>query len=142
MSLKRATPETTLPERKRSRLAFPTAIAAAIAGVAGLLAAGSPVGSATGADAVGGGCSAMLESAPAIVRRLEAVQTCSGAGAGCGYMQVAPEFGVLTLFCSVGGPVQIFGADRLHALRLEDGALAGDCARGAWRRDAGIPGCY
>jgi hypothetical protein len=142
MSQKRATPETTLPERKRARLAFPTAIAAAIAGFAGLLAVGSPVGSATGADAVGGGCSAMLESAPAIVRRLEAVQTCRGAGAGCGYMQVAPEFGVLTLFCSADAPVQIFGADRLHALRVEDGALAGDCARGTWRRDAGIPGCY
>jgi len=136
MSLKR----TTLPERKRSRLAFPTAIAAAIAGVAGLLAAGSPVGSATGADAAG--CSAMLESAPAIVRRLEAVQTCSGAGAGCGYMQVAPEFGVLTLFCSAGSPVQIFGADRLSALRVEDGTPTGDCDRGSWRRDAGIPGCY
>jgi len=127
---------------KRARLTFPTVIAAAIAGISGLLAAGSPVGSATGADAVEGKCSAMLGSAPAIVRRLEAVQTCRGADAGCGYLQVSPEFGVLTLFCAAGGPVQIFGADRLSALRVEGGALTGDCDRGSWRRDAGIPGCY
>jgi hypothetical protein len=127
---------------KRARSTFPTAIAATIAGIAGLLAAGSPVGSATGADAVEGKCSAMLGAAPEIVRRLEAVQTCRGASAGCGYIQVAPESGVLTLFCSAGGPVQIFGAERLNALRIEDGELTGDCERGSWRRDAGIPGCY
>jgi hypothetical protein len=127
---------------KRTRPTFPTAVAATIAGIAGLLAAGSPVGSATGADAAEGKCSAMLGAAPEIVRRLEAVQTCRGASAGCGYIQVAPESGVLTLFCSAGGPVQIFGADRLSELRVEDGALTGDCDRGSWRRDAGIPGCY
>jgi len=127
---------------KRTRSTFPTALAATIAGIAGLLAAGSPVGAATGADAVDGKCSAMLGTAPEIVRRLQAVQTCRGADAGCGYIQVAPESGVLTLFCSAGSPVQIFGADRLSALRVEDGTLTGDCDRGSWRRDAGIPGCY
>ena len=127
---------------KRIRSTFPTALAATIAGIAGLLAAGSPVGSAAGADAPGGSCSAMLGAAPEIVRRLEAVQSCRGTGSGCGYIQVTPESGVLTLFCSASNPVQIFGADRLSALRVEDGALTGDCDRGSWRRDVGIPGCY
>ena len=127
---------------KRARSTFPTALAATIAGIAGLLALGSPIGSATGADADDGKCSAMLGGAPEIVRRLQAVQTCRGADAGCGYIQVAPDSGVLTLFCSAGSPVQIFGADRLSALRVEDGTLTGDCDRGSWRRDAGIPGCY
>jgi hypothetical protein len=127
---------------KRARSTFPTAVAATIAGIGGLLAAGSPVGSATGADVVVGKCSAMLAAAPEIVRRLEAVQSCQGANAGCGYLQVAPDSGVLTLFCSVGGPVQIFGANRLSGLRVEDGAITGDCDRGSWRRDAGVPGCY
>ena len=83
-----------------------------------------------------------LRTITRIVRRLEAVQSCQGANAGCGYLQVAPDSGVLTLFCSVGGPVQIFGANRLSGLRVEDGAITGDCDRGSWRRDAGVPGCY
>jgi hypothetical protein len=126
----------------RIRPKLPTALAATIAGIAGLLAAGSPVGSATGADAPGESCSMALGAAPEIVRRLEAAQTCRGTVSGCGYLQVTPEAGVLTLFCSTSGPVQIFGADRLNALRLEAGVLTGDCERGAWRRDVGIPGCY
>jgi hypothetical protein len=90
------------------------------------------VDSATGADAIEGKCSAMLGAAPEIVHRLEAVQTCRGANAGCGYIQVAPESGVLTLFCSAGGPVQIFG-ERLNALHRRRRAAATDRGRATRR---------
>jgi hypothetical protein len=87
-------------------------------------------------------CLDMLSGAPEAVRSLEAVQTCRGAGAGCGYLEPAPGHGVLTLICPRSGVRQILYADRLSALALRDGALVGGCRHGSWQRDATLPGCY
>ena len=84
----------------------------------------------------------MLGAAPESIRRLEAVQTCSGVKAGCGYMESSNGYGVLTLICPQSGVFQVVSADRLRDLRIRNGALAGDCSTGSWQRDAGLPGCY
>ena len=87
-------------------------------------------------------CLGMLGGAPDGIRRLEAVQACRGVDAGCGYLQLTPGYGVLTLICARSGVQQIVYADRLSMLRLRDGALMGECRTGSWERDAGLPGCY
>jgi hypothetical protein len=84
----------------------------------------------------------MLSGAPEGIRRLEAVQSCRGADAGCAYVEPAAGYGVLTLICARSGVRQIISADRLSMLELRDGALVGECQSGSWQRDAGLPGCY
>jgi len=87
-------------------------------------------------------CLGMLGGAPEGIRRLEAVHACRGADAGCGYVQLTPGYGVLTLICARSGVQQIVFADRLSMLQLRDGVLVGECRNGSWERDAGLPGCY
>jgi hypothetical protein len=84
----------------------------------------------------------MLSGAPEAIRRLEAVQTCRGADAGCGYVEPAAGYGVLTLICLRSGVLQVVSADRLSMLQVRDGTLMGECDGASWRRDAGLPGCY
>ena len=88
------------------------------------------------------GCRAMLNGAPEHVLRLEAVRSCHGAEASCAYVESTTGYGVLTLMCPTAGVRQVFGAERLRSLRFRNGTLAGECSAGAWRRDAGLPGCY
>ena len=78
----------------------------------------------------------MLNGAPENVLQLEAVRSCRGESAACGYLN-----GVITLICPAGVR-QVVGAERIRSLRFRNGALAGECSSGAWRRDAGLPGCY
>jgi hypothetical protein len=97
---------------------------------------------ATGSAAAESRCVRMLSGAPEGIRRLEAVQSCRGADAGCAYVEPAAGYGVLTLICPRSGVRQIVSADRLSMLQLRDGALVGECQSGSWQRDAGLPGCY
>lgn len=97
---------------------------------------------ATGATAEESRCARMLSGAPEAIRRLEAVQTCRGADAGCGYVEPAAGYGVLTLICLRSGVLQVVSADRLSMLQVRDGTLMGECDGASWRRDAGLPGCY
>ena len=97
---------------------------------------------ATGAGADESECAAMLRGVPDSIRRLEAVQSCRGVDAGCGYFEPAAGYGVLTLIRPRSGAAQVLFADGLTSLRLRDRALAGECSSGSWQRDAGLPGCY
>ncbi len=112
--------------------------------LATLLSVGALIGltAATGAAAEEGRCATMLGGAPEAIRRLEAVQTCRGADAGCGYLESADGYGVLTLICPRSGVLQVVSANRLSRLQLRDGMLAGECRDASWQRDAGLPGCY
>lgn len=100
------------------------------------------IAAATGAGADESKCARMIGGAPEAVRRLEAVRTCRGVDAGCAYVESAAGYGVLTLICPRSGVLQVVSADRLSALQVRDGALAGECRSGSWQRDAGLPGCY
>jgi hypothetical protein len=102
----------------------------ALAGAALLLGANTEAGQENG-------CRAMLNGAPENVLQLEAVRSCRGESAACGYLN-----GVITLICPASGVRQVLGAERLRSLRFRNGTLAGECSSGAWRRDAGLPGCY
>jgi len=108
------------------------------------LIAGTLIGitAATGAGAEESKCARMISGAPEGVRRLDAVRTCRGVDAGCAYVESAAGYGVLTLICPRSGVLQVVSADRLSALQVRDGALAGECRSGSWQRDAGLPGCY
>ena len=109
-----------------------------------LLSAGALTGltAATGAAADEGRCIRMLGGAPEGIRRLEAVQTCRGADAGCSYVEPTAGYGVLTLICAGSGVRHVVSADRLSMLQVRDGTLVGECSGGSWQRDAGLPGCY
>src|SRR5262245_28294767 len=97
---------------------------------------------ATSLAAEDGRCAGMLGGAPEGIRRLEVVQTCRGADAGCSYLQPLPGYGVLTLICPRSGVQQVVFADHLSSLELRDGMLVGECQHGSWQSDAGLPGCY
>ena len=113
----------------------------AIASLPATLTVGAFIGLAAAADSGvdDSKCGAMLHGAPESVRRLEVVQTCRGVEASCGYMEPSPGYGVLTLMCPQSGVLQVVAADRLRALRIQDGGLAGDCGTGSWRRDVALP---
>jgi hypothetical protein len=106
-----------------------------------LVAAAALLGVST-ASAQNAGCRAMLNGAPESVLRLEAVRSCRGADAACGYVQPGAAYGVLTMICPESGVMQVFGADRLKSLRLHNGTVAGECRSGSGWRDTAIPGCY
>jgi len=57
-------------------------------------------------------------------------------------VEAAAGYGILTLLCRQSEVAQVDAANRLTALRLQDGALTGDCSRGSWGHDLGLPGCY
>ncbi len=109
-----------------------------------LLSVGALIGltATTGVAADEGRCARMLGGAPEGIRRLEAVQTCRGADAGCSYVEPAAGYGVLTVICTGSGVQHVVSADRLSALQVRDGTLVGECSAGSWQRDAGLPGCY
>jgi hypothetical protein len=104
--------------------------------------AGATLFCASAAFAQDARCRAMLNGAPDNVLGLDAVRGCRGADAACAYVNSATGYGVLTLMCPASDIHQVLGAERLRSLRLRDGALAGECRSGEWRRDAGLPGCY
>ncbi len=137
-----ASVETICARRRRSRR--PLGLASLLSSLPARLAAGALIGlaAAAGAAAEASKCGAMLGHAPESIRRLEAVQACRGADAGCSYMEASAGYGVLTLICPRSGVAQVLAANRLTALGIQDGALAGDCSSGAWRHDLGLPGCY
>lgn len=112
--------------------------------LATLVSVGALIGlaAATGATAEESRCVSMLGGAPEGIRRLDAVQTCRGVDAGCGYVEAAAGYGVLTLICPRSGVLQVVSADRLTMLRVRDGTLVGECNGASWQRDAGLPGCY
>jgi hypothetical protein len=118
---------------RQARLLLPTLLGACA--FIGLTAA-------TGSAAEESRCVRMLDGAPESIRRLEAVQACRGVDAGCGYMESASGYGVLTLICPRSGVLQIASADRLSMLQLRDGALVGECHSGSWQRGPALPGCY
>jgi hypothetical protein len=112
--------------------------------LATLLSVGALIGltATTGVAADEGRCARMLGGAPEGIRRLDAVQTCRGADAGCSYVEPTAGYGVLTLICTGAGVRHVVSADRLSALQVRDGTLVGECSGGSWQRDAGLPGCY
>ena len=89
-----------------------------------MLTVGAFIGLAAAVDsrAEDGKCGAMLHGAPENVRRLEAVQTCRGVDASCGYMQTSPGYGVLTLMCPRSGVLQVIAAESSESGRNHAGS--------------------